>query len=52
VGEVLVGDRSLEEALQLHVEGHGVVANGYLRRSGTQRAVMLDGVNSQGKHKP
>lgn len=52
VGEVLVGDRGLEEALQLHVEGHGVVAKGYLRRLGTQRAVMLDGINSQGIHKP
>jgi hypothetical protein len=51
VGEVLVGDRGLEEALTLHVEGHGIVANGYLRRLGTQRAVMLDGINSHGKHK-
>jgi hypothetical protein len=52
VGEILVADRGLEEALQLHVEGHGVVAKGYLRRLGTQRAVMLGGINSQGEHKP
>lgn len=50
VGEVLVGDRGLEEALQLQVEGHGMVAQGYLRRWGTQRAVMLDGVKSQGEY--
>lgn len=52
IGEILVGDRGLEEALQLHVEGHGAVARGYLRQMGTQRAVMLDGVNMQEEHKP
>jgi hypothetical protein len=51
VGEILVGDKGLEEPLQLHVEGHRAVATGYLRRLGTQRAVMLDGVNSQERHK-
>ena len=47
VGEILVGDRKLDEALQIHLEGHGVVAAGYLRRSGEQRAVLLDGLNQQ-----
>ena len=49
VGEVLVGERSLDEALQIHIEGYGVVASGYLQRRGDQRAVLLDGLNSQGK---
>ncbi|MBE1162745.1 hypothetical protein [Dyella acidiphila] len=49
VGEVLVGDRKLDEALQLHVEGHGAIATAYLRRLGEQRAVMLDGVKQQEK---
>jgi hypothetical protein len=44
VGEILVGDRKLDEALQLHLEGHGAIATAYLRRLGEQRAVMLDGV--------
>ncbi|GLQ92744.1 FliM/FliN family flagellar motor switch protein [Dyella acidisoli] len=43
VGEVLIGDRKLDEPLQVHVQGHGAVAAGYLRRSGEQRAVVLDG---------
>jgi hypothetical protein len=47
VGEVLIGDRKLDEALQLHLEGYGAVATGYLRRIGEQRAVVLDGVNQQ-----
>ena len=50
VGEILVGDRKLEEALQLHVEGHGAVAKGYLRRLGSQRAVMLDSAHSQERY--
>lgn len=49
VGEILVGERGLEEPLGIRVEGHGVVATAYLRRLGAQRAVMLDGVNSQDK---
>lgn len=49
VGEILIGDRKLDEALQIHLEGHGVVATGYLRRLGEQRAVMLDGVKPQEK---
>jgi hypothetical protein len=49
VGEVLVGDRKLDEALQIHLEGHGAIATGYLRRLGEQRAVMLDGVKPQEK---
>ncbi|MDE3071434.1 MAG: hypothetical protein KGJ63_01745 [Pseudomonadota bacterium] len=52
VGEILVGDRGLEEAMQLHLEGYGAVAMGYLRRMGTQRAVLLDGINSKEQHKP
>lgn len=52
VGEILVGDRKLDEALQIHLEGHGAVATGYLRRSGEQRAVMLDGLNQQEKQQP
>jgi hypothetical protein len=50
VGEILVGDRKLDEALQIHLEGHGAVATGYLRRLGEQRAVMLDGVKQQEKN--
>jgi len=50
VGEILIGDRKLEEALQIHLEGRGAVATGYLRRLGEQRAVMFDGVNLQEKH--
>jgi flagellar motor switch protein FliM len=52
VGEVVAGDCGLEEALEIYIEGRSSVATGYLRRSGTQRAVMLDGVNSQDRHKP
>ncbi len=52
VGEILVGDRKLDEALQIHLQGHGAIATGYLRRSGEQRAVMLDGVNQQEKQQP
>jgi hypothetical protein len=44
VGEVLVGDRKLDEPLQIHLEGHGAIAVGFLRRSGEQRAVLLDGI--------
>ncbi|HUB90328.1 MAG TPA: FliM/FliN family flagellar motor switch protein [Dyella sp.] len=47
VGEVLVGDRKLDEPLQIHVQGHGAVATGYLRRSGEQRAVVLDGIHRE-----
>jgi hypothetical protein len=47
VGEVLVGDRKLDEALQIHLEGHGAIATGYLRRLDEQRAVVLDGVKPQ-----
>jgi hypothetical protein len=47
VGEVLVGDRKLDEALQIHLEGYGAVVRGYLRRIGVQRAVVLDGVSQQ-----
>lgn len=49
IGEILVGDRKLDEALHLHVEGHGAIATAYLRRSGEQRAVVLDGVKQQEK---
>ncbi|MGC1548552.1 MAG: hypothetical protein WA777_08480 [Rhodanobacter sp.] len=52
VGEILIGDRKLEEALQIHLEGRGAIATGYLRRLGEQRAVMFDGVNTQEKHQP
>ena len=47
VGEVLIGDRKLDEPLQIHVQGHGAVATGYLRRSGEQRAVVLDGIHRE-----
>ncbi|RUL72720.1 FliM/FliN family flagellar motor switch protein [Dyella choica] len=43
VGEVLVGDRKLDEPLQIHLQGHGAIAAGFLRRAGEKRAVMLDG---------
>ena len=42
IGEVLVGDRRLDEPLQIHLQGHGAIAAGFLRRSGEQRAVVLD----------
>lgn len=42
IGEVLVGDRRLDEPLQVQLQGHGAIAAGFLRRSGEQRAVMLD----------
>jgi hypothetical protein len=51
VGEVIVGDRALDESLEIYVEGHRSVATGYLRRSGMQRAVMLGGINTQERHK-
>lgn len=47
VGEVLVGDRKLDEPLQIHVQGHGAVATGFLRRSGEQRAVVLEGLHQE-----
>ena len=50
VGEVLVADRKLEDPLHIHVEGRGVVATGYLRRSGTQRAIVLDGAITREHH--
>lgn len=50
VGEVLIGDRKLDEPLQIHVQGHGAVAAGYLRRSGEQRAVVLDGHHQHNAH--
>lgn len=50
VGEILVGEHKLNDALQVHLEGQGVVAKGYLRRLGEQRAVMLGTEKAQGKH--
>lgn len=52
VGEILVGDRKLDETLQIHLQGHGPIAEGYLRRTGEQRAVVLDGVNQQERPQP
>ena len=46
VGEVLVGEHALDKAVRVQLEGHGVIANAYLRRSGTQRALMFDGNNT------
>ena len=43
VGEVLVGDQRLEDALPLRVEGHGAVAAGFLRRQASHYAIVLDG---------
>lgn len=51
VGEILVGDRKLDEALQIHLEGHGAIVSGYLRRWGEQRAVLFDGIKQQ-EHNP
>lgn len=48
VGEVLIGERSLQDALQLHIQGHGPVAGGYLKRLGERRAVILDGTYLHG----
>lgn len=50
VGEIVVGDRGLDEALEIHVEGRGSIATGYLRRAGSQRAVVLDGVKPEGRN--
>jgi hypothetical protein len=50
VGEILVGDCKLDEALKIQLQGHGAVATGYLRRLGEQRAVVLDGINLQEKN--
>jgi hypothetical protein len=50
VGEIIAGDRALDEPLEIYVEGNRSVATGYLRRSGMQRAVMLGGINSQERH--
>jgi flagellar motor switch/type III secretory pathway protein FliN len=47
IGEVLIGDRKLDEPLQIHLQGHGVVAAGYLRRLGEQRAIVLDNQHPQ-----
>ena len=46
VGEVLVADQKLDAPLQLLVENQGAVATGYLRRSGNQRAIVLDGATN------
>lgn len=43
VGEVLVGDQRLEDALPLRVGGHSVVAKGFLRRQASHYAIVLDG---------
>lgn len=50
VGEILVGEHKLEDALQVHLEGQGVVAKGYLRRLGEQRAITVGSANMQDKH--
>jgi hypothetical protein len=47
VGEVLVGDRRLDEPLRIHLEGYGAVATAFLRRLDEQRAVVLDGVHAE-----
>jgi len=51
VGELLIGDTELGEPLLMRIEGSIAAANGYLRRTGTKRAVMLDGLYSQEEHK-
>jgi hypothetical protein len=50
VGEILIGDRKLDEPLEIQVEGKGAVASGYLRRLGELRAVTFDGINVQERH--
>jgi hypothetical protein len=50
VGEILVGDCKLDEALKIQLQGHGAIATGYLRRLDEQRAVVLDSINSQEKN--
>lgn len=47
IGEVLVGDRKLEDTLHIHVEGKAAVAAGFMRRIGERRAVMLDSAIAQ-----
>lgn len=49
-GEILVGERRLQDTLHLHIEGQAAVASGYLKRSGTHRAVVLDGFSMQGNN--
>ncbi|MHB1059455.1 MAG: hypothetical protein ACYC0F_16400 [Rhodanobacter sp.] len=51
VGELLVGDTELGEPLSMRIEGSVTTARGYLRRIGTKRAVMLDGLHSQKEYK-
>jgi hypothetical protein len=50
VGEILVGDCKLDEPISIHVQGHGAVASGFLRRLDERRAVMLHGIPSKEKH--
>lgn len=50
VGEILVGEHKLEDALQVHLEGQGIVAKGHLRRSGERRAITLASANMQDRH--
>jgi hypothetical protein len=47
VGELLIGDCRLDDPLQLHIEGKGAVATGFMRRLGTHRAIVIDGALSQ-----
>jgi hypothetical protein len=51
VGELLIGDTELGDPLSMRIEGGSAAAKGYLRRTGTKRAVMLDGLYSQEEHK-
>jgi flagellar motor switch protein FliM len=51
VGELLIGDTELGDPLSMRIKGGSAAAKGYLRRTGTKRAVMLDGLYSQEEHK-
>lgn len=43
VGEVLVGDQRLEDAVSLRLAHHGAVAKGFLRRHASHYAIVVDG---------
>ncbi|RDI99312.1 hypothetical protein DVT68_00135 [Dyella solisilvae] len=47
VGEVLVGDRGLDESVQVRVGPHGTVATGFLQRREEQLAVTFDGTSRE-----
>ena len=49
VGEVLVGDQKLEDALPLRLDGREAVAKGFLGRQASHYAIVLGGTHSMEK---